>query len=115
MTGRPRRAGGDGATRRVARPAANRRWERRSAGRRAIRRAADPPRSSDRHSDVLRRSLDQDCVLAVDLLELDPDDFLARGRHVLADVVRPDRQLAMTTVDEDRETDRLGPSEVEGG
>ena len=56
-----------------------------------------------------------DAVLAVDLLELDLDDLLARRRDVLADVVGPDRQLAMAAIDEDREADRLRPPEVDEG
>ena len=40
-------------------------------------------------------------------------DLLARGRHVLADVVGPDRQLAMAAVDEHGQADRLGPPEVD--
>ena len=63
----------------------------------------------------LHGALDQHGVLAVDLLELDPDDLLARRRHVLADVVRPDRQLAMAAIDEDGEADRLRPAEVDEG
>ena len=57
--------------------------------------------------------LDLHGVLAVDLLEVDPDELLARGRDVLADVVGPDRQLAVAAVDEDREPDRLRPTEVD--
>jgi hypothetical protein len=110
-TGRRRRGGGGGATRPAAR---RRRIDDRDldggAARRASRsvtviRPAPPSR--------LDGPLDEDRVLAVDLLELDPDDLLARRRHVLADVVRPDRQLAMAAVDEDREADRLRPPEVD--
>ena len=58
-------------------------------------------------------ALDLHAVLAVDLLELDVDDLLARRRHVLAHVVGADRELAVAAVDEDREADRLGPPEVD--
>src|SRR5215212_2189394 len=50
--------------------------------------------------------LDVDRVLPVDLANADPDDLLAGGRHVLADVVRPDRKLPMAAVDEHREANR---------
>ena len=59
--------------------------------------------------------LDLDAVLAVGLVEVDPDRLLARGRHVLADMVRADRQLAVAAVDEHREPDRLRPPEVHEG
>ncbi len=63
----------------------------------------------------LENPVDQDRVLPVDLLEVDPDDLLARRRDVLADVVGPDRQLAMAAVDEHREADRLRSTEVDEG
>ena len=44
-----------------------------------------------------------------------PDELLARGRDVLADVVGPDRQLAMAAVDEHGQADRLRPPEVDEG
>ena len=58
-------------------------------------------------------ALDLDVVLAVGLLEVDPDDLLAARRDVLADVVGPDRQLAMAAVDEDRQADRARTAEVD--
>src|SRR4051812_10857144 len=58
-------------------------------------------------------SFDLDAVLVVDLLEMDLDELLARGRDVLADMVRPDRQLAVATIDEDRQPDRLGTPEID--
>ena len=51
-------------------------------------------------------------VDAVDLGEVDLHLLAARGRHVLADEVGPDRQLAVAAVDEDGELDRAGPAEV---
>src|SRR5487761_195538 len=45
-------------------------------------------------------------------LDQDLDPLGVRGRHVLADVVRADRQLAMAAVDQDRQLDRAWASEV---
>ena len=53
-------------------------------------------------------SLDDHLVLAVDLVEVDPDDLLAWRRHVLADVVGADGQLAMAAIDEHRQADGRG-------
>ena len=64
---------------------------------------------------ALDDALDLDAVLAVDLLEVDADELLARRRHVLADVVGADRQLAMAAVDEHGEADRLRPAEIDEG
>ena len=61
------------------------------------------------------RTLDLDAVLVVGLGEVDADELLARGRHVLADVVGADRQLAMAAVDEHRQPDRAGTAEVDQG
>src|SRR5258707_15505297 len=41
------------------------------------------------------------------------DALRVGGGHVLADVVGPDRQLAMASVDQHRELDRARPAEVE--
>ena len=49
---------------------------------------------------------DPDLVRAVGLLEHHLDDFAARGRHALADVVGLDGELAVPAVDQDREADR---------
>src|SRR2546427_596696 len=51
------------------------------------------------------------------LLVLEPhgDGLAARGRQVLADVVRPDRQLAVPAVDQARELDGGRPAEVDDG
>src|SRR5262245_16285708 len=57
--------------------------------------------------------LDGHLVDAIDLLQADLHTFLARGRHVLADVVGLDRQLAMAAVDQDHELDGSRPSEVD--
>ena len=61
----------------------------------------------------LRSRDQQDPVDAVDLLELDLDPLAAGGRQVLADVVGSDRQLAVTTVDEDGELDAGRPAALE--
>src|SRR5438309_11481699 len=50
----------------------------------------------------------QDAVDLVHLDELHLDALAAGGRQVLADVVGPDRQLAVAAVDEDSELDALG-------
>src|SRR5260370_41777403 len=51
-------------------------------------------------------------VDAVLLVDEDLDALCVRGGHVLADVVRPDRQLAMPAVDEDRQLDRARSPEI---
>src|SRR5436190_20385137 len=56
---------------------------------------------------------EQDAVDLVHLDELHLDALVARGRKVLADVVRTDRQLAVAAVDEDGELDALGTAVVE--
>ena len=56
---------------------------------------------------------EEDPVGAVGLGELDLDPLAPRGRQVLADVVGPDRQLAMAAVDEDGELDASGPPALE--
>src|SRR4051812_32608546 len=110
---RPRRAGGDDARGRPARPAARRRsgprvdrapWRRLRPGR--------PPSPNGRRY-WLRGPVDEDAVLAVDLLELDLHDLFPGRRHVLADMVGADGELPVATVDEDGETDRLRPAEVD--
>src|SRR5881296_1574761 len=54
---------------------------------------------------------DDDAVLAVVLPEPHGDGLAVRGRQVLADVVRPDRQLAVSAVDQARELDGGRPAE----
>ena len=56
---------------------------------------------------------EQDGVELVHLDELHLDPLAARGRQVLADVVRSDRQLAVAAVDEHGELDARGPAVVE--
>ena len=56
-----------------------------------------------------------DAVAVVRLVELDADTLGERGRDVLADVVRPDRQLAVATVDEDGELHPRGAPVLEQG
>src|SRR6059058_1256951 len=62
---------------------------------------------------LLRVRDQQDSVDLVDLDELHLDALVARGREVLADIVGPDRQLAVAAVDEDGELDPVGPAVVE--
>src|SRR4029453_14683953 len=52
-------------------------------------------------------------VMTVYLLEPHLDAFAPRRGHVLADVVRLDRQLAMPAIDEHDQMDRLGTPEVD--
>ena len=65
------------------------------------------------HLCLLRCGDEQDPVDAVDLLELHLDPLAAGRRQVLADVVGPDRQLAMAAVDEDGELDTRRPAVLE--
>ena len=53
--------------------------------------------------------------LAIRLRQADGDKFVARGRHVLADEVGAQRQLAVSAIDEDGKLDRRGASEREDG
>src|SRR5215470_18159673 len=56
---------------------------------------------------------DDDTVLAI-VLPHPHGDALATGRgQVLADIIRPDRQLAVPTIDQDRELDHARPPEVD--
>src|SRR6185369_6343823 len=74
--------------------------------------APDHPRRGGAPA-LLLHLLDDDAVDAVDLQELHADHFALRGRHVLADEVGADRQLAMAAVDDDRELDGAWPAEVD--
>ncbi len=56
---------------------------------------------------------EHDTVFPVDFADLDMDNFIAGGRHILAGIIGPDRQFAMAAVDQDRQLDLLGPAEVE--
>src|ERR1044071_10051064 len=62
---------------------------------------------------LLWRWNEQDLVDLVDFHELHLDALGARGRQVLADVVGPDRQLAVAAVDEDGELHARGAPVVE--
>src|SRR5690349_563846 len=59
------------------------------------------------------RSRDRDLVHAVELPHAHVDVLVPRGRQVLADVVRADRELAMTAVREHGELHPGGPAVVE--
>ena len=79
--------------------------------------AALPPRRHEVAGDdaqVTHRCLlsatQDDAVDLVDLVQLDLDAVAARGRQVLADVVGPDRQLAVAAVGENGELDAIGAS-----
>src|ERR687890_883032 len=58
-------------------------------------------------------SNDDHPVLPIGLLQVDKHSFATRGRHVLTDVVGPDRQLSVAAVDENRQPDGGGPPELE--
>src|SRR5438876_801749 len=58
---------------------------------------------------------DDHSIASVDLLDLDGDNLGSRGRHVLADEIGLDRQLAMSTIDEDRKLDRAWAAIVHEG
>jgi hypothetical protein len=62
---------------------------------------------------LLWRWNEQDAVDLVHLDELDLDALVARGREVLADVVRADGELAVATVGEHRQLHALGPAVAE--
>src|SRR5262250_1870169 len=56
---------------------------------------------------------DDDTILAI-VLPHPHGDALATGRgQVLADVIRPDRQLAVPAIDEDCELNHAGPTEID--
>src|SRR5579872_2795391 len=52
-------------------------------------------------------------VRAVLLGDADVDELGVGGRHVLADVVRSDRQLTVPSIDENRELDRARAAELD--
>src|ERR687889_1908981 len=54
-------------------------------------------------------SNDDHPVLPIGLLQVDKHPLASRGRHVLTDVVGPDRQLSVAAVDENRQPDRRRP------
>src|SRR5919201_7130752 len=62
---------------------------------------------------LLRVRDQQDSVDLVHLDELHLDALVAGGREVLANVVRPDGELAVAAVDEDGELDPVGAAVVE--
>src|ERR1700724_410381 len=49
-------------------------------------------------------------ILTIGFAQVDVDPFLPRGWHVLPDVIGPDRQLAVTTIDQHRELDLCRPA-----
>src|ERR687890_1193527 len=58
-------------------------------------------------------SNDDHPVLPIGLLQVDKHSLAARGRHVLTDVVGPDRQLPVAAVDENRQPHHSGPPELQ--
>src|SRR5215218_2332250 len=73
-------------------------------------------RSSRQVSSRVRKLLvsnDDHPVLPIRLLQVDKHPFAVRGRHVLTYVVGPDRQLPMTSVDQDRQAHRRRTPELQ--
>src|SRR3954468_12143276 len=64
---------------------------------------------------IVSSSEQHDAVAVVRLVELDADALGERGGNVLADVVRPDRQLSVAPVDEDGELHARGAAVLEQG
>src|SRR5829696_1799773 len=58
-------------------------------------------------------SNDDHPVLPIGLLQADKHPFAACRRHVLTDVIRPDRQLPVAAVDQDRQPNRGWSPELE--
>ena len=71
------------------------------------------PEVGDREEVLRGASLDH--LAEVDAVVVDVDDLVAAGREVLADVVGPDRQLAVAAVDHHRQLHRPGPAVVVEG
>src|SRR3954452_9019993 len=72
------------------------------------------PRSrADASYRCLLQLADRDLVDAIDLFDADVHALVACGRKVLADVVGPDRQLAVAAVGQDRELHPLRAPVVE--
>src|SRR5215218_5871687 len=73
-------------------------------------------RSSRLVSSRVRKLLvsnDDHPVLPIGLLQVDKHPFVARGRHVLPDIICPNRQLPVAAVDQDRQPNGGGPTELE--
>src|ERR1700681_4206915 len=73
------------------------------------------PSSSTRAATFFLAGNDHRLVDAVVFDHEDLDPLRVRGGHVLAHVIRPDRQLAMSTVDQHCKLDGLGAPKVHQG
>src|SRR6476619_6360387 len=80
---------------------------------RCFRRVAGGASATATATGSLLVGLDDDFVMTVHLLKPDLNAFAARRRHVLADVVGLDRQLAVSPVDEHDELNRARAAEVD--
>src|ERR687891_1591465 len=63
----------------------------------------------------LLRFFDDDAVLAVVLAQPHRDALALGRRQVLADEVRPDRQFPVSTIDQNRQLDHVGPAQIDEG
>src|SRR5258708_7837264 len=70
------------------------------------------PSSSTRAAKLFLSGNDHRLVDAIVFGHENLDPLCVGGRDILSDVVRPDRQLAVSAVDEDRQLDGLGAAEV---
>src|SRR5258708_36237677 len=70
------------------------------------------PSSSTRAPNFFLSGNDHRLVDAIVFGHENLDPLCVGGRDILSDVVRPDRQLAVSAVDEDRQLDGLGAAEV---
>src|SRR5258708_19180839 len=70
------------------------------------------PSSSTRAAKLFLSGNDHRLVDAIVFGHENLDPLCVGGRNILSDVVRPDRQLAVTAVDEDRQLDGLRAAEV---
>src|SRR5512140_1815149 len=55
----------------------------------------------------------KDGIFTVDVLHVNADRFAGGGRHVLPDIVRPDRELPVAPVDQHRELDAPRTAEID--
>src|SRR5258708_13243580 len=70
------------------------------------------PSSSTRAPNFFLSGNDHRLVDAIVFGHENLDPLCVGGRDILSDVVRPDRQLAVSAVDEDRQLDGLGAAQV---
>src|SRR5438045_175241 len=110
MTVRPRRGGRDGSG-----AEGSRSWLGSDRGRYRSRHATSRRCRERGVGSISCRHLryDLDLVAAIHLREVHADIVAGGRRHVLSDEIGPDRKLAVSAIDEDRETYRLRTSVVD--